>query len=417
MSSWVTVKDSEEAGRTNGEHQDVEPAGELGIFKLRSTYTRALSALHGSEKVYDADWCESRAHFEEIVSLAESIMDETSAARSECTLLQFAAYSNLSRMLSRTEEKRKALNNALDAASVFSVRYGSVHDPGLLLRIARLTLDVGDLWSCEQLFIHGVNGNTTHDSGAGCLLDSFYQLNVILQRRIASSSLLDSANPCDECEIVSLQQCASSSCTSIHDSFLIFNKFAATLASKDCLESSDYSFTSYCSYLAEAIGDDITNQDLSVFEVPTVEFPALNKLVYNEQELIEIPSSSVTQNSTLKGSALPSFDVIVLEGVSTVNAKKQNTETREMRSNPNPFQDQKSQSENIGTSLTRRKKENQNASTTPATRLPALQVNFMKSFRQSQCVSFRAFLRLYTLKYSKSTDCLYFAQCCYFAML
>ena len=372
MSSWVTVKDSEEAGRTNGEHQDVEPAGELGIFKLRSTYTRALSALHGSAKVYDADWCESRAHFEEIVSLAESIMDETSAARSECTLLQFVAYSNLSRMLSKTEEKRKALNHALDAASVFSVRYGSVHDPGLLLRIARLTLDVGDLWSCEQLLIHGVNGNATHDSGAGCLLDSFYQLNVILQRRIASLSLLDSAKPCNDCEIISLPQCASSSCTSIHDSFLIFNKFAASLASKDCLESSDYSFTLYCSYLAETIGDDITKQDLSVFEAAMGEFPAVHELVYSEQGLSEIPSSSVTQNSTLKGSALPLFDVIVLEGVSTVTAKKQNTETREMRSNPS--QDQKSQSENIGTTLTRRKKENQNTPTIPANRLPALQV-------------------------------------------
>lgn len=378
MSSWATVKDSEQWGGKDGEHQEVEPAGELGIFKLRSTYTRALSALHRSEDAYDTDWRESRAHFEEIVSLAESIMDETSAARSECTLLQFVAYSNLSRMLAKTDEKKNALNHALDAAAVFSIRYSSVHDPGLLLRIARLTLDVGDLWSCEQILIRGINGNATHGSGVGCLLDSFYQLNVILQRRIASLSLLESAEICNACEIISLQGCASSSSSSVHDSFLVFNKLSASLASKNCLETPDYSFTFHRSLMATALGDDITSQDLTVSDVATGGIPSALDLLLDKQEIRESSSLSGVQNNASQCSALPSSSVIVPEGSSSVTAtasattRKQNTETRETRSNPS--QDQKSQSDNIGATSTRRKKESQNVLTLATSRLPAIKV-------------------------------------------
>ena len=381
MSSWATVKDSEQWGGTDGEHQDVEPAGELGIFKLRSTYTRALSALHRSENAYDTDWCESRAQFEEIVSLAESIMDETSAARSECTLLQFVAYSNLSRMLSKTDEKKSALNHALDAAAVFSIRCSSVHDPGLLLRIARLTLDVGDLWSCEQILIRGINGNATHGSGVGCLLDSFYQLNVILQRRIASLSLLESAaDSCNECEVISLQGCASSPSSSFHNSLFVFNKVAASLASKNCLETPDYSFTLHRSVLTEALDDDMRSPDLTVSDVPAGDIPPALDLLFDKQGIREDLSLSGVQNYTPQSTAPPSSNVIVLEGSSSVTAtatatattRKQNTETRETRSNPS--QDQKGQSDNIGATSTRRKKDSQNVLTLAASRLPALKV-------------------------------------------
>jgi hypothetical protein len=380
MSSWATVKDSEQWGGTDGEHQDVEPAGELGIFKLRSTYTRALSALHGSENAYDTDWCESRAHFEEIVSLAESIMDETSAARSECTLLQFVAYSNLSRMLSKTDEKKNALNHALDAAAVFSIPYSSVHDPGLLLRIARLTLDVGDLWSCEQILIRGINGNATHSSGVGCLLDSFYQLHVILQRRIASLPLLESAaDSCNECEVISLQGCASSPSSSIHNSLFVFNKVAASLASKNCLETPNYSFTLHRSVLTEALDDDMRSPDLTVSDVAAGDIPSALDLLLDKQGSREDLSLGV-QNYSSKSTALPSSTVIVLEGSSSVTAaatatattRKQNTEIRETRSNPS--QDLKSQSDNIGATSTRRKKDSQNVLTLATSRLPALKV-------------------------------------------
>jgi hypothetical protein len=379
MSSWATVKDSEQWGGTDDEHQDVEPAGELGIFKLRSTYTRALSALHRSENAYDTDWCESRAHFEEIVSLAERIMDETAAARSECTLLQFVAYSNLSRMLSKTDEKKSALNHALDAAAVFSIRYSSVHDPGLLLRIARLTLDVGDLWSCEQILIRGINGNATYGSGVDCLLDSFYQLHFILQRRIASLPLLESAaDSCNECEVISLQGCASSPSSSIHNSLFVFNKVAASLASKNCLETTDYSFTLHRSVLNEALDNDMRSPDLPVSDVATGDIPSALKLPLDKQGIREGLSLSRVQNYTSQSSALPSSTVTVLEGSSSVTAaatattRKQTTETRETRSNPS--QDQKSQSDNIGATSTRRKKENQNVLTLAASRLPALKV-------------------------------------------
>lgn len=392
MSSWATVKDSEQWGGTDGEHQDVEPAGELGIFKLRSTYTRALSALHRSENAYDTDWYESRAHFEEIVSLAESIMDETSAARSECTLLQFVAYSNLSRMLAKTEEKKNALNHALDAAAVFSIRYSSVHDPGLLLRIARLTLDVGDLWSCEQILIRGINGNATHSSGVGCLLDSFYQLHVILQRRIASLPLLESAaDSCNACEIISLQGCASSRFSLIHNSFFVFNKIAASLASKSCLETTDYSFTLHRSVLTEALDDDIRSPDLTVSDVAAGDIPSALDLLLDKQGIREDSSLSGVQNYASQSTALPSSTVIVLEGSSSVTVtaaaattRKQNTEIRETRSNPS--QDQKSQGDNIGATSTRRKKDSQNVLTLAASRLPALKVNI----HDRKCVRYSA---------------------------
>ena len=378
MSSWATVKDSEQWGGTDGEQQDVEPAGELGIFKLRSTYTRALSALHRSENAYDTDWRESRAYFEDIVSLAESIIDETSAARSECTLLQFVAYSNLSRMLAKTDEKKNALNHALDAAAVFSIRYSSVHDPGLLLRIARLTLDVGDLWSCEQILIRGINGIATHGSGVGCLLDSFYQLNVILQRRIASLSRLESTDSCNACEIISLQGCASSPSSSIRDSFLVFNKVAAILASKNCLETPDSSFTLHRSLLTKTFEDDIKSQDLTVSDVAAGGIPSALDLFFDKQGIRESSSLSGVQNNASHNSALPSSSVIVLEGPSSVTAtasattRKQSTEIRETRSNPS--QDQKSQSDNIGATSTRRKKESQNVLTLATSRLPAIKV-------------------------------------------
>jgi hypothetical protein len=254
MTSWLTIKESECMEVDDQDIDEEDKIVETGIFKLRSNYTQGLSALHGSAFAGDESWMKSRHCFEEIILFAKQTTEETAAARTECTLILFLAYSNLSRMLANSE-KKIALFYAIKAASVMNINASSIHDPGLLLRIARLTLSNNDFWSCKQIIAYNMSQNGLN----GGLEESFHQLREDLNEQEqqyynSSPSIIFSKKNLVKGSIMSLQikgqvletslnptLPSSSSISSLDDQFSTFNKLTILLDSQDQNSLSDYS--------------------------------------------------------------------------------------------------------------------------------------------------------------------------------
>ena len=206
MTSWLTVKERVECTKSADEDSDAEPTQELGIFKLRSIYARGINALHCSGTFQDKDWLESRSCFEEIIRLTHQTTVGTTAARTECDLLLFLAYSNLSRILANSNEKEVALRYALSAASFVSITDRNIQDPGLQLRMAKLALDTGDLWSCKHIIECEISKEVGRESYGGGLEDSFLQLyDDLYDEIIQQSSIPLRGNFNDTCRIIPLQ--------------------------------------------------------------------------------------------------------------------------------------------------------------------------------------------------------------------
>ena len=367
MSSWLTVKDDFDSLQAERGNVEIEPTKELGIFKLRLTYTKGLNALQCSEEIGDENWSESRICFEDVIHSADVSAGEAGAARSECALLIFLSNSNLSRMLMKSDEKALALNYALDAVSTMSIEDSSVHDPGLLLRIAKLTLELRDSWSCRQL----LNFRIRHDRRAygdnvGGLLDSFYQLRNDLLHEVASSSSSFKSQVSQSTREKSFVLLDASTLNS--DSCEFTNALAAVLASEAARKSFNYSFL--------------------------VSYPGLKALRTNTQERSGSGSGSVEILQPTGGSD----NTIIVDKIvdnlgqesenicddnprdetisSAASGRKSITEPRKARSALSS--DTTAQSDNIGSSLSRRRKESLNVSSSSSTRFTNLQVRFVR---------------------------------------
>lgn len=189
--SWVTVKEIENFMDLEDQDSDSnEETEKIGILILRSAYTEGLNALHCSKNYDDESWMAAKTYFEKILSVTEDMSDETAAVRSERKLLLFLSLSNLSRMLSKSTQKDLALHYALEATSLLSIRDINIQDPGLLLRIAKLTLEKGDMWSCKHILAYRLSqDNQIVNSNEGGLLDSFLQLYENMQEQYVMSPM------------------------------------------------------------------------------------------------------------------------------------------------------------------------------------------------------------------------------------
>ena len=172
MSSWfsigsTTVGQSSDVGiglSNSSSDVDDDVAGNkisndvYGILDMRAKYAEALNELHCSVSPEDEPWIMAKGCFEEIIEKANvDIPEESAAASQERKFLAFLSCSNLSRMLSKVPTyANAALNYGLDAASMMSFSEITRHDPGLLLRLAKMTLDSGDYWSCRQILDHRI---------------------------------------------------------------------------------------------------------------------------------------------------------------------------------------------------------------------------------------------------------------------
>ena len=151
VNSSIDVDNDVESNKTNNDA--------YGILDMRAKYAEALNELHGSVTLEDEPWMMAKGCFEEIIEKANvDIPEESAAASQERKFLAFLSCSNLSRMLSKVPTYSKAaLNYGLDAATMMSFSETTRHDPGLLLRLAKMTLDSGDYWSCRQILDHRIH--------------------------------------------------------------------------------------------------------------------------------------------------------------------------------------------------------------------------------------------------------------------
>jgi hypothetical protein len=362
MASWSTVKDDIDNLQADRSNTDNEPIKELGIFKLRLTYTTGLNALHCSEDIGDEKWLESKICFEEVIRIAGDSADEAGAARSECMLLLFLSNSNLSRMLAKSDQKPLALYHALDAASTLSIEDSSVHDPGLLLRIAKLTLELRDSWSCKQLLGYRIKYDVcSYGSSVGGLLDSFHQLRDNLRCEISSSSSSFTSQVSmynRETELIMVDGAT----LDLHGSDFI-NAMATVLASESQGKFFDYSFFVSNPDLqtrnrVEAVHPDRgIREDLqltSSSEVPIT----LNTIIC---DLSEESENLCDENSRDETAPCAS------------SGRKYVTEPRKARSASSS--DPKAQGDNIGSTLSRRRKESLSLSSSSSTRFTHMQVN------------------------------------------
>lgn len=365
MSSWSTVKDNADGLQSDHSNIDNEPIKELGIFKLRVTYTTGLNALYCSEDIGDEKWLESKTCFEEVIRIAGDSVDEAGAARSECTLLLFLSYSNLSRMLAKSDQKSLALYYALDAASTLSIEDSSVHDPGLLLRIAKLTLELRDSWSCKQLLGYRIqHDRQAYGSSVGGLLDSFYQLRDNLQYKISScSSSFKSQVSMIKRETGLLM--VDGATLDFHDSEF-FNALGAVLASEAPKNTFDYSLlVSTPALLALNTGEEEeVHLDSGVREEMLLSSRseisiAANTIIY---DLIEESENQNDENP--RDESVPSAS----------SGRRTNAiEPRKARSASSS--DPKTQGDKIGSTISRRRKESLSLSSSSSTRFTLLQVN------------------------------------------
>ena len=365
MSSWSTVKDNADGLQSDHSNIDNEPIKELGIFKLRVTYTTGLNALYCSEDIGDEKWLESKTCFEEVIRIAGDSVDEAGAARSECTLLLFLSNSNLSRMLAKSDQKSLALYYALDAASTLSIDDSSVHDPGLLLRIAKLTLELRDSWSCKQLLGYRIrHDRQTYGSSVGGLLDSFYQLRDNLQYKISScSSSFKSQVSMIKRETGLLM--VDGATLDFHDSEF-FNALAAVLASEAPENTFDYSLlVSTPALLALNTGeeeevhlDNGVREEMLLSSGSEISIAA-NTIIY---DLIEESENQNDENP--RDESVPSAS----------SGRRTNAiEPRKARSASSS--DPKTQGDKIGSTISRRRKESLSLSSSSSTRFTLLQVN------------------------------------------
>lgn len=363
MASWLTVKDNTDSSQTDRSNIENEPIKELGIFKLRLTYTEGLNALHCSEDIGDEKWLESKICFEEVIRIAGDSADEAGAARSECRLLLFLSNSNLSRMLAKSDQKPLALYHALDAASTMSIEDSSVHDPGLLLRIAKLTLELQDSWSCKQLLGYRVrHDRKASGSSVGGLLDSFYQLRDNLQYEISSSSSsFKSQLSMNKRESASLTIDRATLDFSGRD---FFDSLATVLASEAPGKSFDYSFLVSNPELRNANEEEQSNRGLrenlqpkSGSDIPITP----DTIICDLTEESENHTDENPRDETASSSASSGRKYVTV------------TEPRKVRSASSS--DPKAQNDNIGSTLSRRKKDSLSLSSTSSSRFTHLQVN------------------------------------------
>jgi hypothetical protein len=361
MASWLTVKDNIDSIKADRRNTDNEPIKELGIFKLRLTYTTGLNALHCSEDIGDEKWLESKICFEEVIRIAGDSADEAGAARSECTLLLFLSNSNLSRMLAKSDQKSLALYHALDAASTLCIEDSSVHDPGLLLRIAKLTLELRDSWSCKQLLDYRIERDTySYGSSVGGLLDSFHQLRDNLRCEISTSSSSFTRQVSmynRETDLIMVD----GAMLDLHGSDFI-NALATELASESQGKFFDYSFLVSNPALQtgntneEVHPDRGTREDLqlaSSSEIPI----ALNTIIYDLSEESENLCDENPRDESAPGAS---------------SGRKYVNEPRKARSASSS--DPKAPGDNIGSTLSRRRKESLSLSSSSSTRFTQLQV-------------------------------------------
>lgn len=364
MASWLTVKDNTDSLQTDRSNIENEPIKELGIHKLRLTYTAGLNALHCSEDIGDEKWLESKICFEEVIRIAGDSADEAGAARSECTLLLFLSNSNLSRMLAKSDLKPLALYHALDAASIMSIEDSSVHDPGLLLRIAKLTLELQDSWSCKQLLGYRVrHDRRSSGSSVGGLLDSFYQLRDNLQYEISSSSSsFKSQLSMNKRETASLTIDRATLDFSGGD---FFDSLATVLASEAPKKSFDYSFLVSNPELQQrnASDEEQSNRGFrenlqmkSGYEIPVT----LDTIICDLTEESENHTDENPRDETASSAS---------------SGRKYGTATEPRKVRSVSSSDPKAQNDNIGSTLSRRKKESLSLSSTSSSRFTHLQVN------------------------------------------
>lgn len=351
MSTWVTVKDKDSTHlpQFDGETGDPEPSTELGIFKLRATYNRGLNSLHSSRDPSDAQSVESRNCFEEIVRSVHERIDQTAAARRECTLLLFLAYSNLSRMVAKTDEKGLALTYALNAANTLSIKESSFLDPGLLLRIAKLAFEEGDYWSCSHLLGYRISReNEVNDPENGGLLDSFYQLSEHLEEKLLSSSLHTTYTPflAPEKLLISTSRNSSSDCL---QDYTVFNSLATFLTSRNPQGAAEFSFFSQKSCIdveslshAPLSSDEILN---ALAEIPSDHDRSV--------EMILCDSLEVSDEAALQ------LDSTVTAAVAQSSMRRHTVELHRARSS-SASSEPKVPGDNIANGLSRRKKEGVN---------------------------------------------------------
>lgn len=309
MTSWLTIKESECMEIDNEDIDEEDNIGEIGILKLRSNYTQGLSALHVSASAGDESWIKSRHCFEEIILLTKQTTEETAAARTECILILFLAYSNLSRMLVYSD-KKLALFYAIEAASVMNINDTSIHDPGLLLRIAKLTLSNNDFWSCKQIIAYNLGQNDIN----GGLEESFHQLredlneqeqhyynstpSTIFNKKILVKGKILSLQikrqvPVTTSNPISDSPLSTSSKSFLNNQFSTFNKLTILLDSEDQNSLSDYS-------LELCTSDSSTNnveREIEESALVSNTTGALNKKVQNGM-LRNVMDLSVSNPST-----------------------------------------------------------------------------------------------------------------------
>lgn len=358
MSSWKTVKDkdSTETPPFDRESVDPEPSTELGIFKLRATYNRGLNSLHCSRDPHDAQSIESRHCFESIIQSVSEKNDETAAIRKECTLLLFLAYSNLSRMVEKTDERGLALTYALNAANTMSIAESSFLDPGLLLRIAKLSFEDGDLWSCSHLLGYRISReNGVKGPVSGGLLDSYYHLSEHLERKLFFSSQRTTTAPSAAAEklLISMRENSSSSCL---PKYSAFNNLAYLLALRDPSAAAEFSVC------RQKLCLDVMSISGATWNLDDTLYVSVN----NPSDLCDLTE-------------LSDQGVVQLDSTATAVAGAPHASIRRLTSEPykgrsSSASEPKAPHDNIAHSLSRRKKEGTNHESLKNARYTSLKV-------------------------------------------
>ena len=350
-------KDSTDASQFDRETVDPELSTELGIFKLRATYNRGLNSLHCSRDPYDAQSIESRQCFESIITSVSEKNGETAAAQKECILLLFLAYSNLSRMVAKTDERGLALKYALDAANTMSITESSSLDPGLLLRIAKLAFEEGDYWSCSHLLGYRFSKeNEVNGPDSGGLLDSYYQLSEHLERKIFSSSQHTTTTPSVATEKILISTRNTSSSSGRIPEYSAFNSLANLLALKDPRIAAEFSI---CLQKPCLDGRPLTDAACNSYEN------------VNVSQNISSDLCDVTEVSHQDGVQLDS----TVTAAAGMHASVRRVTAEPQRARSSSVSDPKVSSDNIAHSLSRRRKEGINYESLRNGRFTSLKVS------------------------------------------
>lgn len=153
MSDWVTVY--EQAQVVVDEQADTE---ETRIWSVRTSYHKALNALHASSEVGDEDWVKAKKMLLEIADNLKALIskaEKTGQPSSRDSFVQeyaqisFLVSKNLSRVMSKEDLYEEALATGLEACeTMFELEQ---FDAGLIFRVASMALQNDCSWSSRQL--------------------------------------------------------------------------------------------------------------------------------------------------------------------------------------------------------------------------------------------------------------------------